>query len=212
MHVFDTNSLQNRFIVLEGIDGSGTTTQMHMLADALSARSISCFTTAEPTDSPIGKTIRAVLRGEFVVDPTTVAWLFAADRNEHLYGTDGIISRLKKGDVVISDRYVLSSLAYQGTTCGMRLPRQLNRHFPPPGLTILFDIDPRVSLERIASRNSRDIYETLDLQTRIRQMYLRMADRLEKSGWNILRINAGLELEDVHNIIQEAVFHFLKIT
>jgi len=211
MHAFDTNGLKNRFIVLEGIDGSGTTTQMHLLADALTARSISCATTAEPTDGPIGRTIRAILRGELAVDPTTVAWLFAADRNEHLYGADGILSKLAKGDIVISDRYVLSSLAYQGTTCGMRLPIQLNRHFPAPGLTILFDIDPRVSLERIASRNSIDIYETLDLQARIRQMYLRMADRLERAGWNILRIDAGLSLEDVHKIIHKAVFDFLQL-
>ncbi len=211
MHSFDTNGLKNRFIVLEGIDGSGTTTQMQLLAESLRARSIPCSTTAEPTDGPIGKVIRSVLRGDIAVSPSTVAWLFAADRNEHLYGTDGILSKVSQDTVVISDRYVLSSLAYQGTTCGVRLPTQLNRGFPAPGLTILFDIDPEISLQRISTRHSRDIYETLELQKRIRTMYIKMANQLKKKGWNIVRIDAGLPLQDAHNIIQSIVFSFLEM-
>jgi len=93
------------------------------------ARGIRCSTTAEPTDGPIGQLIRAILSGQPQVDATTIAYLFASDRNEHIYGKSGILESIDSDLVMISDRYVLSSLAYQGTTCGPSLPWHLNRFF-----------------------------------------------------------------------------------
>jgi len=209
MLAYNTDELKKRFIVIEGIDGAGTTTQMKFLAENLRARGYRCATTAEPTERPIGRLIRSILSGEQRVDPTTVAYLFASDRNEHLFGSDGIVEQVESGSIVICDRYALSSLAYQGLTCGEDLPLRLNGSFPAPGLTLLFDIDPEVAIARINSRPQKEIYETLDFQKQVCGMYRKMADRLQSQGWNIARIEANTDIETVHREILSKVFSFL---
>ena len=103
-----------RFFVIEGLDGAGTTTQVHLLHRRLRA----CRTvhlTREPSDGPAGLQIRLVLENRVKVDPAVLAALFAADRMDHLYHEEGgILARLARGSDVITDRYYLSSLAYQG--------------------------------------------------------------------------------------------------
>ncbi|MDQ7795966.1 MAG: dTMP kinase [Spirochaetia bacterium] len=211
MHSINTDELKKRFIVIEGIDGAGTTTQMNLLAGSLRARGLSCVTTAEPTTSPIGMLIRSVLSGKNEAAPSTVAHLFAADRNEHLYGKEGIAQKVEEGALVISDRYVLSSLAYQGVTCGPEIPWQLNSRFPAPGLTLLFEVDPEVCIKRIDTRSNKEIYETLEFQKRVHDMYAVMADRLEQQGWHIERINADGDIETVRLRIEAVVFAFLGV-
>jgi len=90
---------------------------------------------------PVGMLIRQVLSGEIHAEPETLAYLFAADRNEHLYGQNGILEACTKGQLVLCDRYVLSSLAYQGSVCKNNLPARLNADFPPPELTVFFVSD-----------------------------------------------------------------------
>ncbi|NLH90577.1 MAG: dTMP kinase [Treponema sp.] len=209
MPTYNTDELKNRFIVIEGIDGAGTTTQVRLLGETLIARGFSCMVTAEPTMNHIGQLIRTILSGEDMVVPTTVAHLFAADRNEHLYGKNGIMESLKSGSLVISDRYVLSSLAYQGTTCGHRLPWLLNSAFPAPGLTLLFEVDPEICIARIRSRLKKEIYETLEFQRRVQTMYERMAYRLSNKGWRIERIDGSKDIESVQRQIESIVFAFL---
>ncbi|MBR5669002.1 MAG: dTMP kinase, partial [Spirochaetales bacterium] len=102
------------FWVLEGLDGAGTTTQLKKLEDYLQSKGTGVFRTAEPTIYETGKFIRKVLSGEIKVPQSTIAYLFAADRDNHINNPEyGIISHLKKGEVVISDRYFFSSFAYQ---------------------------------------------------------------------------------------------------
>ncbi|MEJ5183498.1 MAG: dTMP kinase [Rectinemataceae bacterium] len=209
MHVFDTAILQKRFIVLEGLDGAGTTTQLRLLEQNMAQRGISCWATAEPTNLPSGQLIRRILAGDITVDPGTVAHLFAADRHEHVYGHNGIAEHAAAGQLVVSDRYVLSSLAYQGVTCGPSLPWQLNRHFPMPGLTFLFDLDPQEAARRLCERTHREIYEELTMQRKVRAMYQRMARRLEQRGWRIIRIDASLEIDTIAAILQREILNFL---
>ncbi len=211
MPSYNTDEFKNRFIVIEGIDGAGTTTQVRLLAESLIAGGFSCIVTAEPTMNHIGQLIRTILSGEDIVAPTTVAHLFAADRNEHLYGKNGIIESLKAGSMVVSDRYVLSSLAYQGTTCGPRLPWLLNSTFPAPGLTLLFEVDPEICITRIRSRLKKEIYETLEFQRKVQKMYERMADRLSHKGWRIERIDGSKDIESVHQQIESIVLSFLGV-
>ena len=211
MSFYNTDEFIKRFIVIEGIDGAGTTTQLQLLTDNLGARGIPCVTTAEPTKNPIGLMIRAILSGEMQAAPTTVAHLFAADRNEHIYGKQGMIENIEAGSIVISDRYALSSLAYQGVTCGPELPWLLNSAFPAPGLTLLFEVDPEVSIRRIHSREKKEIYETLEFQKRAHEMYEKMADRLQTRGWRIERIDAEKDTESVRRDIESHVFAFLGI-
>ena len=127
------------FAVFEGLDGSGTSTQLRLLEQKLAGRAIQnpvFLATYEPTDGAIGKLIRSVLKKDIVIRAETLARLFAADRGEHLYAAGGIIERCRRGELVICDRYTLSSLVYQGIECGIELPRSLNSSFPSPELLL----------------------------------------------------------------------------
>ena len=102
----------NNFIVFEGIDGSGTSTQINILAERLPEK---IYKTAEPTSNEIGKFLRKMLGGEMKMDEKTNAFLFAADRCQHLYGEGGIIDQINNGKIVISDRYFFSSSMYSAS-------------------------------------------------------------------------------------------------
>ena len=105
-----------KFIVLEGIDGAGTSTQIKRLVQTNPDKYIA---TAEPTSGPTGKFLRQMLAGDFKVDERTNAYLFAADRCEHIFGKGGVKELCESGKTVVSDRYFFSSLAYQSVSCGL---------------------------------------------------------------------------------------------
>ncbi|HTX74251.1 MAG TPA: dTMP kinase [Rectinemataceae bacterium] len=190
-----------RFVVFEGADGAGTTTQLKMLDAALDAMGEPHWTTSEPTGGPVGQLIRKVLGGELHVEPGTLAYLFATDRHEHLNGANGILEHLGRGDLVICDRYVLSSLAYQGSTCGSELPLTLNRAFPLPELLFFFDVEPSLSLSRLASRDKREIYENLPFLERVRQGYADALACFAGSAMQVHTLNAALPVHDIHQSI-----------
>jgi len=202
MKTDDTDSALNNFIVLEGIDGSGTTTQMHRLSSLLEKNGIPCMLTAEPTSRPEGVLIRRILRGEIEAEPGTVAHLFAADRHQHLYGSGGILEAVRLGKIVLCDRYALSSLAYQGITCGPDLPALLNSGFPPPGLTLFFRVDPETAMGRVNIRmehtsNQLEIYEKLHIQKQVSASYEAVLATAQAKGWNIAFIDAEKPADDV---------------
>jgi dTMP kinase len=186
----------SNFVVLEGCDGSGTTTQMEFLRKRPEfGENISPFpplyNTFEPTGGPVGKLIRSVLREEITLMPETLARLFAGDRYEHLYGPEGIDLRCRRGELVICDRYVLSSLVYQGISCGEELPRSLNDSFPFPELTLFFDLDPEQAQKRLEDRQIREIYETPGFQVQVREGYHRALDRYRDQGGRVEIIDAS---------------------
>lgn len=197
MRLHDTDSRLKNFIVLEGIDGSGTSTQMKALEDSMNKQRIPHLITAEPTSRPEGLLIRRILKGELDADPGTVAYLFAADRHQHLHGKDGIYEALESGKIVISDRYALSSLAYQGSTCGKDLPSYLNAQFPPPGLTVFFRIDPERSLKRLSNRVSLEIYEKMHMQKLVDIAYETTIAQKRSRGWKIETVNAEKPIDQV---------------
>ncbi len=194
-----------RFIVLEGGDGTGTTTQLRAIDRALDDAGVPHWTTFEPTEREEGALIRSILSGKLERDPRTVAGLFAADRCEHLWGKGGIVERLDAGLAVVCDRYVLSSLAYQGVACGPELPLALNSGFPLPALLIYFDLSPAVSLDRIRDREHREIYEELGFQERVSEGYERAIKAFEGSPMRIVRADASLPVERVTRIALDAV-------
>jgi dTMP kinase len=163
------------------------------------------YGTFEPTDGPVGRLIRSVLKGEIFLEPATTARLFAADRNEHLYGKDGIAGRCKKGGLVVSDRYTLSSLVYQGITCGEELPRKLNGDFPFPELLLFFDLDPKLALERLKTRDGQDIYEYLEFQIKVRERYRALLPVYAETGVRVECIDASAEIGDVAEAVWRAV-------
>ena len=172
------------FVVVEGIDGSGSTTHTKLLGKALRQRGLKVVETCEPTPGPIGALIRQVLqRRLFVADATgprafawsTMALLFAADRMDHLDST--VVPALREGAVVLSDRYDLSSLAYQSVTAptGEKVVpwiRELNAAALRPDLTVVIDVPVEVAEKRRRSRGGlEEMFESSELQTKLCAVY-----------------------------------------
>ena len=196
------------FVVFEGLDGSGTTTQLNILESFFLDNRLSLppfYKTFEPTDGCIGTIIRSGLRKKEVFCPKTLALLFAADRNEHIFGPGGIVERCKRGELVVSDRYVPSSLVYQGISCGDELPFLLNKDFPGPELLIFFDINPETAEKRLAQREFKEIYETLNFQIQVRQRYKNLLPKLTDQGTRIEILDASLPPEKIAQKVLEAV-------
>jgi dTMP kinase len=186
------------FVVFEGSDGSGTTTQLSMLTERLkNIQKPVFFSTFEPTDGKIGNLIRDALKRDISIQNETLAFLFAADRHEHLSGSDGIVARAGRSELVICDRYVLSSLVYQGIDCGDELPVQLNSHFPAPELTIFLDIKPEIALERTENRSSREIYEYLDFQVKVYEKYITVIEMYKNSGARVEILDASKSIQEI---------------
>ena len=171
-----------RFIVLEGIDGAGTTTQTARLAARLRQTGGVVRTTREPSDGPVGATIRQILAGRIVGAGgrapgwATMALLFAADRMDHVEAE--IEPFLATGGIVISDRYDASSLAYQSVSSGksgqttVEWIRSLNRNARRPDLTIVLDVSSDVAAGRRESRgDAAQLYEQNELQCALCAFY-----------------------------------------
>ncbi|MCX7038560.1 MAG: dTMP kinase [Spirochaetes bacterium] len=182
-------TILQRFVVLEGLDGSGTTTQMKLLAERLEREGRPHAATWEPTNGPVGSLIRSILSKRTPAHPRTVALLFAADRNEHLYepGT-GIAERTKRGEIVICDRYLFSSLAYQSLESDPDYVLSLNSSFPLPQLLVFLDTPVEVCQERLARRGSAELYDGFAFQSRVRAEYLKAIERFRGTGMRIERI------------------------
>ena len=188
------------FIVLEGIDGAGTSTQIKKLVQSNPQKYIA---TAEPTSGPTGKFLRQMLAGDFKVDERTNAYLFAADRCEHIFGKGGVKELCEEGKTVVSDRYFFSSLAYQSVSCGLELPQLLNSPFPLPEYLFFFDINPEISLSRVNARNGqKEIYENIEAQKKIAALYEKVISMYESDSrlreeMKIIRIDASKTIEEI---------------
>ncbi|HVW97161.1 MAG TPA: dTMP kinase [Mucilaginibacter sp.] len=175
---------KNFFFAFEGIDGSGKSTQAKLLKEKLEAQGHKVHLTCEPTDSPMGKMIRDMFNNRIEADHRTIAALFVADRLHHILNkTDGILKMLEEGYTVISDRYYLSSYAYQSPYVGLDWVIQANSlsaGLLRPDLNIYIDIAPEQSIERLEKgRTSTELYETLDNLRDVRGRYLEIIDRLK---------------------------------
>jgi dTMP kinase len=176
---------KNLFIAFEGIDGSGKSTQLKLLAERLKAEGHKVYTTFEPTDSPIGKMIRDIFSHKMEADHRVIAGLFVADRLHHLLNkTDGILKKLEEGYTVITDRYYFSSYAYHGTHMDMDWVIDANSqsaNLLRPDLNVYIDISPEISMSRITKgRSSLELYETIENQKNVRDRYLEAFDKLKE--------------------------------
>ncbi len=171
--------MRGRFIVLEGIDGSGTTTQARRLVDALCARGQACLLTAEPSRGEIGRLIRTLLssRGDARPDPRALALLFAADRLDHV--AREIEPALAAGTSVVCDRYVVSSWAYQSLDCPADWVDTINAHAIWPDLTVWIDLPVGVAQRRMHQRADRDgtpeeLFDAESVQAKVAAAYGRI--------------------------------------
>lgn len=158
------------FIVFEGIDGAGTTTQARLLAESLEQTGCSVSLTAEPTDKAIGRFIREILSGQSKIPQRALQMLFFADRIQHL--EEDILPALQKGKIVISDRYYLSTLAYARLADKSSLFADIAKHFPEPDLTIFLDLPVTAAMQRIETRaHQKEIFEKAEFLERIAIAY-----------------------------------------
>lgn len=172
------------FIAIEGIDGSGKSTQSVKLVENLAALGYAVHGTCQPTGRPIGKMIRQILRKEWEAQEETIAGLFVADRLDHITNTeDGLLKHLAAGEIVVTDRYYFSSYAYHGTHIDMQWVIAANAmcaRMLRPTLNIFIDVSPEVAIERIKNnRTTIDLYETLDNLTNVRSQYLKAFEQLK---------------------------------
>jgi len=198
------------FVVFEGLDGTGTTSQLRLLQEAFAAlgRQDVVLFTCEPTDDSIGKLIRQALSGALEMDAKTVAYLFGADRCEHIYGKEGIVAQLQTGKAVFSDRYLFSSLAYQGLAAGKELARVLNAPFPLPEYLFFFDLPAKTAMERIEKRNlPREIYEKEAFQQKVADEYHAILRYYAETApdMRIIRIDAAQSIAEIHEKIWSIV-------
>ena len=170
---------KNLFIVLEGIDGSGSSTQSELLKEYFTSQGEKAVISPEPSSGIIGNLIRQALKKRILFTEDTnlfdeqMAYLFAADRHDHLYNdVDGVFKLINDSFHVISTRYYFSSLAYNCQTSEeFNFVSKLNHKFPNPDLVIYLDISPEVSLSRIKNRSLKEVYETKTKLTKVRQNY-----------------------------------------
>jgi len=173
-----------RFLVFEGIDGSGKTTQIRKIHQQLVKQGRNAVATCEPTYGPVGTLIRKMLAGSVETDQLTIASLFAADRTDHLLNrANGVKAMVDEGQVVLCDRYYFSSYAYHAQYMEMDWVIQanaLNARILKPTATLFIDVDPDICLERIlANRDSLDMYEKIDILKRVRDNYFLAFERLK---------------------------------
>lgn len=193
------------FIVLEGLDGAGTTTQAALLARWLREQGHDVLETHEPTDGPVGRILRQSLRGEAEA-PTesTLPWLFAADRADHLTRT--VEPALERGTWVVSDRYLHSSLAYQSLTLPLSDVLDLNARFRVPDLTLFLDVSVETALGRISGRGrQREIYERRDRLQAIKARYRAVMELLRTRGDTIVELDGSLPVDEVARTVAAKV-------
>jgi dTMP kinase len=190
------------FIVIEGLDGSGKTTQVKLLAAKLRQTHKAVFT-AEPSKGKIGLFIRnSILYGEKRFPTAIEALMFAADRLEHVQNE--VLPALVEGRVVVSDRYVYSSLAYQGSA-GLSLEwiKAINQHALKPDLALFIDVDPEAVQTRLKRKKS--VMENLETQQNVRAIYQKFIEKGE-----LVRIDGDKTKTAVAREILRVTTTFLK--
>jgi len=217
------------FIVIEGIDGSGKSEQFQRLTKRLKRRGYNLVATREPTKVyPVGRLIERVLREEEQVSEEALALLFAADRADHTERR--IKPALEEGAVVVSDRYVHSSLAYQSRGMGRELDldwvKVINRYALEPDVVVFLDVSPEVGQARLSNGQVRikdhSYFESISQQERIREIYLEVLNLVDlplgskkvvvgqAGGTRVYRVDGGLPVDEVEKVVWRQVSGLLK--
>ena len=175
---------KGKFIVLEGIDGSGKSSQVGPLVKRLEGLGLPCRADREPTGGPVGSLIRQIFTGRVTADNRVIAALYAADRIDHLVNeVDGLLAAVDRGITVVSDRYYFSSYAYHSVDMDMDWVIQANSvsaGLLRPTLTVFLDVPVETALDRIhKNRTVEEIFDKEDRLRRTRELYFQAFDRLK---------------------------------
>lgn len=197
------NKYQGKFIVFEGIDGSGQTTQAQLMNNYLKENGCNVVLTKEPTlDSDAGRKIREVLDKKEKISPDKLQMLFAQDRKEHLEKL--ILPALKQGYIVISDRYFFSTFAFGALDLDLEWLIKINKNFIFPDVVFILDVSSEVAMNRIRTRGEGfKFFEKKEKLSRVRQNYLALSKRFE----NVYLIDGNLAIEKVFEEIKDIVWN-----
>jgi len=193
-------------ICIEGLDRSGKTTQSRLLVKALKSRGLDAVYTTEPSTGDIGKFIkRYILKRRKRVSALIEALLFAADRIDHVERE--IKPMLEKGKIVVSDRYIYSSFAYQGAAgLDMKWLKEINKMVPEPDLAIYLDVPINIIIERCRKRRIKSVMEFPEIQMRVHEIYM----KLVRDGKLVL-VDGTRPIKVVSQSIQNIVLKRLKL-
>jgi len=192
--------VKGKFIVFEGIDGAGLSTQAFLLQEYLKKKGFEVVLTKEPTNNLIGGLIRAGLKKEWKTSARALQLLFSADRSHHLEFE--ILPALEKGKIVISDRYFFSTIAYGMLELEKEWLKALNSKFLIPDITIILDVPVEVSLERIGKgRSNTEPFEEREKLEKVRENYIELSKEYE----NCFVVDASKSIDEVQEEIRRIV-------
>ncbi len=202
------------FLVFEGIDGSGKTTQLRLLAQRLGNRNLPVYGTREPTDGPIGSLVNQALKKRLKLDERVLATLFAGDRLDHLLNEyNGLCPKIKQGIHVLCDRYYLSSYAYNGSRVPFDWVMKLNEQAAQilrPTAHIFVDVTPEVAVQRIAAnRYETELYETTENLRTVRGKFYEVFELLKEQE-TVIIVNGDLPPDQVAEEIWEKVKNYFE--
>ncbi|MFP4116076.1 MAG: dTMP kinase [Candidatus Aenigmatarchaeota archaeon] len=199
--------MPGKFVVIEGIDGAGTTTQCELLGKWLEEEGKEFLLTEEPfkRENQIGKIIKEhLVQGDEDHSPESIALAFAADRLVHL--EDEISPAVEEGKIVVSDRYYHSSMVYQPEHgADLEWVREINKYARKPDLTIILDVPAKESIKRQRDRDGGEssvIFENLEFQKEIRERYIELEEILDE---NIYIVDGKRSIEEVHSDFREII-------
>ena len=196
------NNYLGKFIVIEGLDGSGKSAQVDLVINFLKEKGKDVVVTKEPTmESEAGRKIKQALRKEIVVDPLELQKLYVLDRKEHL--ENKVVPALKEGKFVVSSRYAFSTFAY-GYSDGLNVDElvRLNEEFLLPDLTIIVDVKPESCIERIEGRGEPvELFEKLEKLTKVNEIYKKINTMFE----NVVVVNGEKTIPEVFEEIKKEV-------
>lgn len=204
---------KGKFITLEGIDGSGKSTQIKLIKSKLEAINQKCYFTAEPTGGPIGTLIRQILSGRIKASEEVIASLYASDRLDHLLNDiNGIKAKIENNINVITDRYYFSSYAYHGVNLSMDWVINANSYSKKhlkPDCNVFIDLDPKIAIERMReNRFDVDLYENLNTLIKVREKYFEAFEK-EKDE-NIIIVDGNNDAETVSELIWEQIKKYFE--
>lgn len=198
------------YIVFEGIDGSGKSTQIDLLKRAFDDYGLKVNIESEPTNSPVGKMIQDVMTGKVILANESIAALFLADRLEHISNpVNGLNEKLKNGYNIVASRYYFSSYAFQSDAVPLKWlieSNELCKSLLKADFTFYLNIDPNLSYERVIKRGKQlELFETKEKLIRTHNQYLKAFD-LYGYDENIFIINAENSIQKIHSDIMNVVF------
>ena len=197
--------MRGKFIVFEGIDGSGKSSHARMLAERLQREGVEVVRTFEPTDGAIGTLLRRYLKGEIVSNERAIAALFLADRLDHIRKEGGLEDMLERGLTVVCDRYLYSSVAYNCGSESTEWVANLNQtahDMLRPDLVVYLDLPVAVMEQRLQNRSYKEIYETVAYQRRVQERYV---EALARWHDNVVRVDCDRPKAEVAEAVWQAV-------